>query len=85
VVSYFGGDRNRQFDIEIDSSKVASVKLSGTGGDRFVTERYAIPPAAIRENGGTMVVRFAASNNAVAGGVFDIRVVRKDAVANGTP
>lgn len=74
LVTYFGGDRGRRFTIRVNDQPITQVTLSGDRGDEFHTERYPLPAPA----DGTYTIRFDADEGSIAGGVYDIRVVRRE-------
>ncbi len=76
VVTYWGADSGgREFDILVDGRKIATERLDGRFGRRFVDVAYPLPEEATR--GKTSVrVRFAALPDRWAGGVFGVRMVR---------
>ena len=73
-VDYFGGNRGRRFDILLDGEVFQEVRISGEHGDEFYTVRYPLPD----DLGDTVDVRFEARDGSIAGGVFDLRVVRRE-------
>lgn len=73
-VTYFGGDTNRDFDILINDVPLARVVLKGEKPNAFVVERYPLPAAQNPEK--PVTVKFVARPGSIAGGVFEIRVVR---------
>lgn len=77
-VTYFGGDAGRSFDIFIDDTKLASVTTDGKHGPEFYTVDYPIP-ASIVENARdrSLTVRFVARKDSIAGGVYDVRFLKK--------
>jgi hypothetical protein len=74
MVTYWGDDRGRHFDVLADGKPLAEVRLDGRRGANFFDERYDIPPAA--RAAGKMTLRFQAKPDSIAGGVFDVRVIR---------
>ncbi len=75
-VMYFGGDRDRSFKILINDQKIASVKLDGSHGDEFYTVDYAIPAEVIKAANGVFTVKFEAEPGSVAGGIFEVRLMK---------
>jgi len=73
-VTYYGGNKDRDFDVYVNSQRVAHVVLDGAKGDRFFTVDYIIPDQLQREN--DIVVKFLATNGLTTGDIFDIRVIR---------
>jgi len=77
-VMYWGGDGgNRVFDILIDGVKLATQRLQNNKPDQFYDEVYAIPVDMIKGKQ-KVTVRFQAQNSAWAGGVFGVRVMKKE-------
>jgi DUF1680 family protein len=83
AVTYSGTDSGREFDIFANGQLIATQKLTGEAPGEFVEKRYPIPaniPAAATD--GRVTIRFVAKQ-VLAGGVFDVRLLRADAVATG--
>jgi hypothetical protein len=78
LITLYGGDTGRHFDVLIDDVSVAEISLDGSGGDKFVTKRF---PLAKGASDRTVTVKFAARSGSIAGGVFDVRTVRRDPAA----
>lgn len=76
-VTYNGQDSGRNFDILINEERIATVKLDGSQGDKFYAVNYAIPMELVNKAvDGKLVVKFEAHPGSIAGGVFDVRLVR---------
>jgi hypothetical protein len=80
VVTYWGGDVNRVFDVFVNETVVATQKLEQQHPDAFFDVRYPIPFEMVKDKtdaGGQKVnkvrVSFKSRNADVAGGVFGIR------------
>lgn len=71
---YWGGDSgNREFDIKVDGTVIATEKLEGGASD-FVNKEYSIPTQLL--TGKTNVrVEFQAKSGNVAGGVYYLRLL----------
>lgn len=75
-VTYSGADRGRVFDITMNGVLVATVRSEGSS-EAFYTVDYPIPPAArAASTDGTLVTRFEAHPGSMAGGIFDVRLLR---------
>ena len=85
MVTYFGQDRDRKFDILVDDAKLASVTLDGSKGDRFFSERYPLPAGLGEKKDQPITIRFVSRDGAIAGGVFDVRVIKRSVPASATP
>ncbi len=75
-VMYFGADRNRNFKVLINGSVVATEKLDGSHGDSFFTVDYPIPTEVAKAADGVFTVKFEAEPNSVAGGVYEVRLMK---------
>ena len=77
-LTYFGRDKDRHFYIAVNGTQVADVQLDGSKGDGFYTVDYPIPAAVLAgAKGKPLTVRFNAAEQSVAGGVYEIRLLRK--------
>ena len=82
VVTYWGGDRGRRFQILANDRLLAEEPLDGTHPDEFVAKRYSLPAdllAAAPE--GRVTIRFVATRW-LAGGVYDVRLMKPGAAAD---
>lgn len=76
-VTYYGLDKDRNFDILINDELVATVRLDGTEGDRFFTVDYPIPPELVEDApDNTLVTKFEAHEGSIAGGIYHVRLLR---------
>ncbi|MBL9148597.1 MAG: glycoside hydrolase family 127 protein [Phycisphaerae bacterium] len=76
-VVYWGDDRGaRVFDITVDGTRIATEKLSGTGGTRFVSAEYPIPQALTAGKSSVRVRFEPAPNGDTAGGIFGLSTLR---------
>jgi hypothetical protein len=71
--TYWGDERRREFDIEIDGQKLARQTLAEDQPGKFFDVVYPIPEALIRGKS-TVRVRFAPLPKNTAGPVFGVRV-----------
>lgn len=77
-LTYYGKDQDRHFYISVNGTQVADVQLNGSKGNGFYTVDYPIPAAVISEaKGKPLTVRFNAAEKSVAGGVYEIRLLRR--------
>lgn len=83
VVAFWGGDTGRVFDILVDGAVLATVRLDAERPGEFVEKRFPIPAEMIaKARDGRITVRFAAKTW-VAGGVFDLRLMKARAAGAG--
>jgi len=77
AVTYWGGDEGRNFTILANDSLIADVTLNGENPGSFETIRYPIPAGLIAQAPkGLLTIKFVAQARSVAGGVFDVRLVK---------
>jgi len=83
LVTYWGSDGgNRVFDVVVDGTKVATQKLRNNRPDTFYDESYSIPQDLTKDKQ-TVLIRFQAHSGCWAGGVFGLRVVKREAPRRG--
>lgn len=76
-VTYFGGDRGRRFSILLNDQPLAQVALDGSHGNDFYTIDYPISQNLTKQSNGTLKVKFQAADGSVAGGIYEVRLLRK--------
>lgn len=77
VVTYWGGDDGREFDVFANGKLLATEQLSNEKPGEFFDRRYPIPADALASGtDGRVTVRFTVKSW-VAGGVFDVRLVKR--------
>ncbi len=77
VVTYWGSDTgNREFDVLVDGEKIATQKLSMNKPGEFFDQVYPLPAALVKGKD-QVTVRFQAHPGAWAGGVFGVRLVKR--------
>jgi len=75
-VTYSGSDSGRQFDIFANGVLVATQDLVAERIGEFVDKQYSLPAAALASApDGRVTIRFVAKK-ALAGGLFDVRLLR---------
>jgi uncharacterized protein len=77
MVRYFGNEAgNRTFDILIDGKKLVTENVVGKWNQEdFINMTYALPSEMVKDKK-TVTIRFQAHPDNIAGGVYDIRIVR---------
>ncbi len=77
LVTFWGSDTGaRVFDVLVDGVRIATQKLHRNQPERFFDQLYPLP-ADLTRGKKTITVRFQAHPGNIAGGVFDLRVLRK--------
>ncbi|QDU55111.1 Non-reducing end beta-L-arabinofuranosidase [Aeoliella mucimassa] len=75
MVTYWGGDNGRSFDILVNGEKLASETLTASHPTEFFTQKYPIAPQTLTQAAdGNLTIRFEATRG-VAGGVYDLRLL----------
>ena len=78
LVNYWGSDvGSREFDVLVDGTRIATQKLNNNKPGKFYDEVYAVPPE-LTKGKEKATVRFQAHPGNTAGGVFDLRMLRKE-------
>ncbi len=77
VVTYWGSDAgNRTFDVLVDGVKLATETLANNRPGEFFDRAYPLS-AEVLKHKQKVTVRFEASKGQIAGGVFDVMVLRR--------
>ncbi|RNL84720.1 glycosyl hydrolase [Sinomicrobium pectinilyticum] len=77
-ITYFGGDRDREFDIMVNGNLLTTVKQDGSGGDTFYEEDYRIPAEFLKVAEGNYIkVKFVAHKNSRTAGIYHIRLLKE--------
>jgi hypothetical protein len=85
AVTYWGGDNGRTFDIFANDKLIATQELKAEHPGQFFEKRYPLPAellAAARDN--HVTIKFVAKVR-LAGGVFDVRLMRPAAQPTAMP
>ena len=73
--AYWGSDSGRTFDLQVDGKTIATETLTGKQPNAYLYVTYPIP-AELTQGKNSVIVRFAAQPGKIAGGLFDLRVLR---------
>jgi len=77
AVTYWGSDaNNRIFDILIDGRRIATERLQNNRPNKFYAEIYPLTPDLVKGKN-HVEVRFQAQEDAWAGGVFGVRILKQ--------
>ena len=76
MVTYYGGERGRRFEILANDRSIASVVLNGQDRDQFVDVIYPIPAESVAADG-SVTIRFVARNGSRAGAVYGVRLLKR--------
>ena len=76
-ITYYGGDKDRNFDIYINDFLLKTVRLDGTRGDTFFDVDYELPQELKSKfTGKPLRLKFAAHPGSIAGGIYYIRLLK---------
>jgi hypothetical protein len=76
-ITYSGNDVNRTFNILVDNQLIQTVKLEDGQRGKFYSREYSIPADLIRRDAdGVLTVKFEAAPNSIAGGIYDVRLLK---------
>jgi DUF1680 family protein len=75
-ITYFGLDKDRNFDIYINNQLLKTVTLDGSKGDTFFDADYELPEQIINNSANKLNVKFVAHKGSVAGGIYYIRLLK---------
>ncbi|TDH28681.1 glycosyl hydrolase [Segetibacter sp. 3557_3] len=76
-VTYYGAEKDRNFNITINDTLVKTVQLDGTSGGKFVDVDYDIPEAVLKTSAnGLLRVKFIAQPNSSTANVYYIRLLK---------
>lgn len=76
-VTSFGGDKNRRFNILVNGQIIAEVLPDSSHGNDFYSVDYPISEKILQQANGVLTVKFSASEDSVAGGVYEVRLLKK--------
>ncbi|MBO9565638.1 MAG: glycoside hydrolase family 127 protein [Niastella sp.] len=75
-VTYYGRERNKQFDIYVNDVLLTSVKMDGTGEDKFMDVDYSLPDSLLNSAPSSVTVKFVAKEGATTANVFEVRLLK---------
>jgi len=76
MVTYWGSDVGRTFDVLVDDRKIATQKLDRQKPDAFFDVTHPLPEE-LTKNKDKVTVRFQSNSGSMAGGVFGCRIVKR--------
>lgn len=75
-LTLFGGDRDRQFRVLLNNRELRTIRLDGSRGNEFYTLDIAVPDDLRQASERTLTVRFEALPGSIAGGIYEVRLMR---------
>ncbi|WP_206484434.1 glycoside hydrolase family 127 protein [Thalassotalea sp. G2M2-11] len=76
-LTFYGLDKDRNFDVFIDDKLLSTISLTGTKGAVFYHENIDIPAHLITDPTKPFRLTFKAKENSIAGGIYGIRLLKK--------
>ena len=75
-ITYLGSDKNRNFDVYLNSVLVASIAMDGKEGNQFIDKIIAIPAEVLESNSKLLEVKFQAKSNSSITGIYEVRLMK---------
>jgi len=75
AITYYGKEKDVEFDIYINDTKFEHVMLDGTGADTFITKEFTISED-IKKAGNNAVIKFVAAPGKKTAAIYDVRLLR---------
>ena len=72
-ITYYGAEKNRDFDILINNILLKTVKFDGTKGEKFFEEEYVLPDHLKDRD---MELKFVGRQNSPIANIFEIRLMK---------
>jgi len=74
-ITYYGREKDAEFDIYINDSKLEHIILNGTEGDTFITREFNVPDD-FRKAGNTVTIKFVATAGKKTAAIYDVRLLK---------
>ncbi|MFV5690461.1 beta-L-arabinofuranosidase domain-containing protein [Flavobacterium sp. LT1R49] len=75
-ITYFGADKNRNFDVYVNAILVASMNMDGTEGNQFIDKIIELPAAILNAKPKILQVQFKAKPNSTITGIYEVRILK---------
>jgi hypothetical protein len=76
-ITYWGADRDRNFDILINNVLLKTIMLTGADGNKFVDKEFDLPAEMIKNKPQTLEVKFKAHSNSTTAGIYEVRLMKE--------
>jgi DUF1680 family protein len=73
-LTYFGREKDRNFDVFVNQQLVASVKLDGTSGNQFTEVDYPLPQQVLKDQ--QLEVKFVAADKSAIANIYEVRLMK---------
>lgn len=74
--TYFGADKNRNFDVLVNGVLVASMNMDGSEGNQFIDKTIELPTTILNGKPKILQVQFKAKPNSAITGIYEVRLLK---------
>lgn len=74
--TYFGSDKNRNFDVYLNSVLVGSINMDGSEGNHFIDKIIEIPDEVLQLNAKLLEIKFQAKSGSSITGIYEVRLMK---------
>lgn len=75
-ITYFGADKNKNFDIYVNNVLVASMNMDGSEGNQFIDKIIELPAPILNGKPKILQVKFKAKPNSTITGIYEVRLLK---------
>jgi hypothetical protein len=75
-ITYFGAEKNRNFDIFVNEVLVATLNMDGSEGNQFIDKIIELPETILDGKPKILQVQFKAKPNSAITGIYEVRLLR---------
>lgn len=75
-ITYFGADKNKNFDIYVNNVLVASMNMDGSEGNQFIDKIIELPAPILNGKPKILQVQFKAKPNSTITGIYEVRLLK---------
>jgi hypothetical protein len=75
-LTFARADAGKRFDIVVNGQRIAEVELPKDEAEEFYTRDFELPAALVQGDGGKLEVKFVAQAGSMAGGLYNLRLLR---------
>lgn len=75
-ITYFGADKNKNFDVYVNAVLVATLNMDGSEGNQFIDKIIELPAAILDGKPKILQVQFKAKPNSTITGIYEVRLLR---------
>lgn len=74
--TYFGGDKNKNFEVYINDILVSTINMDGSEGDQFIDKTVELPAEFLKSKSKILQVKFKAKSNSTITGIYEVRLLK---------